>query len=178
MVKHFRVLPILIGIFGLIWTWYSRPDTATTTTPIKVATRIGAQAPDVIFTSLDNATYSLSSLKGNVVVLNFWASWCPPCRAEMAALNNVYADLGGQGVIVLGVNQMESASVAQSFISEQNLSFQFSLDTDGSISQQYRISALPTTYFIDRQGIIRDIVYGGPMTRPLIESKVQPLISQ
>jgi peroxiredoxin len=175
MIKYYRVLPVLIGVLGLLWTWSSRPQTGATEPPSQVATRIGALAPDVTLKALDGSTYSLSSLRGKSVVLNFWASWCPPCRAEMAALNNVYTDYRGRDVIVLGVNQMESANTAQGFITEQQLSFQFSLDTDGTISQQYHVAALPTTYYIDKQGIIRDIVYGGPMTRPLIESKVLAL---
>ncbi|MCL4504651.1 MAG: TlpA family protein disulfide reductase [Chloroflexi bacterium] len=144
---------------------------------MQASTRIGAPAPDITLGTPDGKTISVASLKGRAVVLNFWASWCPPCRAEMAALNQVDRDYRARGVMVLGINQMESAPVAAAFMREQQLQFTVALDTDGQATRLYRVSALPTTYFIDKTGVIRDIIYGGPMTRPLIESKVTALLS-
>ena len=95
----------------------------------------------------------------------------------MAALDQVDRDYRARGVMVLGINQMESAPVAAAFMREQQLQFTVALDTDGQATRLYRLSALPTTYFIDKTGVIRDIIYGGPMTRPLIESKVTALLS-
>lgn len=106
-------------------------------------------------------------------MVNFWATWCPPCRVEMPALQQ--AQLNMPDVVVLGVNQQESADIVSRFMRDQGLDFLIALDVAGEVSRIYRVRALPTTYFIDGSGVIRDIVYGGPLTRALIESKVAGL---
>ncbi len=160
-----------------MWTWYTRPGGAAGSDIIAAAARIGSAAPDITLDTLDGKTISIAALKGKAVVLNYWASWCPPCRAEMGALNEVYRDYRERGVVILGVNQMEPAATAAAFVHQQKLQFPIALDIDGQATRLYRVSALPTTYFIDRNGVIRDIIYGGPMTRPLIESKVNALLA-
>jgi cytochrome c biogenesis protein CcmG/thiol:disulfide interchange protein DsbE len=178
MVKFARLTAVLFGVFGLLWTWVSRPDAGATLPVVQASTRIGGTAPQMTLAIPGNGVISLDSLKGKVVVINFWASWCPPCRAEMAALDQVNTDYSSRDVVVLGVNQMESEEVATTFMREQHLGFALALDTDGRATQQYRVSALPTTYFVDKSGVIRDIVYGGPMTRPLIASKINAILGQ
>ena len=178
LIRLARLTAVLFGVLGFAWTWISRPDAGSAMPALQASTRVGAIAPAVTFGAPGNGAITLDSLKGKVVVVNFWASWCPPCRAEMAALNQVNTDSSSRDVVVLGVNQMESEEVAIKFMTEQNLGFMLALDRDGLVSQQYRVSALPTTYFVDKAGVIRDIVYGGPMTRPLIESKINAILGQ
>jgi cytochrome c biogenesis protein CcmG, thiol:disulfide interchange protein DsbE len=169
-----RALAVAVLVLGLLWAWVSRPhEDGAAAQP---ANRVGARAPDLDLAAPNGGRVSLAALTGRVVVLNFWASWCPPCRAEMGALDAVSKEYAQRGLVVLGVNQMEAESVAAAFMREQNLSFGLALDADGSASAAYHVMALPTTYFIDRAGVIRDVVYGGPMTRALIESKVQSLL--
>ena len=156
-------------VAGLFWTWVSRPQ-GTTSQRITSA-HIGAVAPDIALQGLDGKPVTLKDLRGKGVVLNFWATWCPPCRAEMAALNQVQQDLADRGLVVLGVNQLEDSQTVQRFMQSQGLSFPIALDSFGNASQAYRVSALPSTYFIDRNGIIQDVVFGGPMAQALIESK-------
>ena len=122
----------------------------------------------------------MSDLRGKVVVLNLWASWCPPCRAEMPALNAVYEKFRDQGLVVLGVNttfQDDEAS-ARAAIRDWGLTFPIVFDRDGTTSRQYRVQAMPTTFFIGRDGVIRDIVFGGPMSEALIASKIEKLMSE
>lgn len=171
-----RAVAVVLGIFGLFWTWASRPVTTGELAVAHISTRIGAFAPSFTVAAPANGLVALENFKGKVVVLNFWASWCPPCRAEMAALNQVKSDYEGRDVVVLAINQMEPEQTAVGFVQEQHLEFVVGLDTDGHVTELYRVSALPTTYFIDKTGIIRDIVYGGPMTRPLVESKVNSIL--
>lgn len=165
-----------VVMFGLLWTWISRPGAGDS--GASVSTRVGATAPPFTLDQLDGGQVSLSELKGKVVVLNFWATWCPPCRAEMAALEAAQQNLGSRGLVVLGMNQLENPQQVGAFMREQRLTFPTALDRDGGASRLYRVQALPTTYFIDRSGVIRDVVFGGPMAQALIESKVIPLLGE
>ena len=168
-----RRLALLAILVGGAWTWISRPQgpEASADSP---AARVGALAPDFTLSALkDGRPVRLADFRGRAVVINFWATWCPPCRVEMPALQQ--AQLNMPDVVVLGVNQQESADIVSRFMREQGLDFPVALDVAGEVSRMYRVRALPTTYFIDGSGVIRDIVYGGPLTRALIESKVSGL---
>ncbi|MGQ9903614.1 MAG: TlpA family protein disulfide reductase [Anaerolineae bacterium] len=168
-----RRLALLAILVGSAWTWISRPQ-ALSDSPPAPAARVGALAPDFSLSTLkDGQSVRLSDLRGRPVVVNFWATWCPPCRVEMPALQQ--AQLNMPDVVVLGVNQQESADIVSRFMRDQGLDFLIALDVAGEVSRIYRVRALPTTYFIDSSGVIRDIVYGGPLTRALIESKVAGL---
>ena len=169
-----RLAIVFVVVVGLFWTWISRPQ--DTSTQSMASAHIGAIAPDFALQGLDGKPVALKDLRGKVVVLNFWATWCPPCRAEMATLNQVQQDHAARGLVVLGVNQLEDPQTVQRFMQDQGLSFPIALDLFGSASQAYRISALPTTYFIDRNGVIQDVIFGGPMAQALIESKALALL--
>jgi thiol-disulfide isomerase/thioredoxin len=119
----------------------------------------------------------LSDLRGQVVILNFWATWCPPCRAEMPALQEVYEARKDEGVIVLAVDQNEEPGPVDAFALEYKLAFPLLLDPGYTVSDRYRINLLPTTFFIGRDGMIRDVVFGGPINRALIESKIDSLLA-
>ncbi len=136
----------------------------------------GRSAPAFTLQAVDGRSVALGDLRGQVIVLNFWATWCPPCRAEMPALQEVYDARRADGLMVLAVNQDETPSAIRSFGQEFALTFPLLVDTGYVVSHRYRIGLLPSTYFIDRDGVIRDVVFGGPMNRALIESKVAPLL--
>lgn len=127
----------------------------------QVGIKRGNAAPDFELTDLDGNPVRLSDYAGKKVVLNFWATWCPPCRAEMPHMEKIYKK--GEDTVVLAVNLThteESSGDAQAFAQEYQLSFPVVLDQDGSVSGRYRIVAYPTSYIIDSQGIIRDIYQG------------------
>lgn len=163
---------------GSIWTILSRlpPEAANAGEPS--APREGFYAPDFTLDLLGGGQVTLSELRGNAVVVNLWASWCPPCRAEMPAIEKVYQAYKNLGVVVLGVNTtyQDSESDAAAFVREYGLTFPIPLDRDGSVSRRYALSGLPTTFFIDRKGIIRSVVVGGPMSEAVIQSKVEDLL--
>ncbi len=165
-----RRLALLALVAGGAWTWISRPQAQDAGADAPAA-RVGALAPDFTLPALeDGRSLRLTDFRGRAVVINFWATWCPPCRVEMPALQQAQLDM--PDVVVLGVNQQESADLVNWFVREQGLDFPIALDVNGEVNRLYRVRALPTTYFVDASGIIRDIVYGGPLTRALIESKV------
>jgi thiol-disulfide isomerase/thioredoxin len=142
--------------------------------------QVGFTAPGFTLDSLTGSPMALSDLRGKVVVLNLWASWCPPCRAEMPALDALYQKLRDQGLVVLGVNTafQDDEAGARAAIRDWGLSFPIVFDRDGATSRQYRLQAMPTTFFIGRDGVIRDMVLGGPMSEALIASKIEKLMSE
>ncbi len=99
-------------------------------------------------------TFTLSSQLGNPVVLNFWGSWCPPCRAEFPALQAVFDEYRDDGLVVFGVDVQDSEADARAFLAEQGTTFLTGPDLDNSVTIDYRVSSWPTTFFITRNGDI------------------------
>ncbi len=166
---------------GALWSWLSRVPSATTTGGAPPPSpREGFSAPDFTLDLLGGGQVTLSELRGKVVIVNLWASWCPPCRAEMPAIEKVYQAYKDQGLVVLGVNTtfQDSEADAAAFIREFGLTFPVPLDRGGSVSRRYQLRGLPSTFFLDRQGVIRSVVVGGPMSEALIQSKVEELLQQ
>jgi len=105
----------------------------------------------------------LSSYRGKVVILNFWATWCPPCRAEMPSMETLYRRFNNQGLVILAVDVGEDALVVQRFIRSGGYTFPVLLDSDNKVSSVYGIEAIPTTFIIDREGKIIGRVVGSIM---------------
>jgi thiol-disulfide isomerase/thioredoxin len=133
-----------------------------------------------MLSTLAGSPATLSNYRGRVVVVNMWASWCGPCRAEMPALQAVYAEQQARGLEVLAVNSayQDSPDDARAFVQELDLSFPILLDQDGAVSRRYLVRALPSTFFIDRQGVIRAVIFGGPLSAATIQSKVEDLLQE
>lgn len=171
--RTWAVMFVVVLVAGPVWIASSRPDD---TVDIPPAPRAGAPAPVFDAATLDGATVALADLRGQVVVLNLWASWCAPCRAEMPALERVWQRYADDGVVVLAVNQGEDAATVRDFVQEHDLTFPVALDQREQIGRQYELVAYPTTLFIDREGIVHEVVRGGPMPEALIESQVAALV--
>jgi cytochrome c biogenesis protein CcmG, thiol:disulfide interchange protein DsbE len=137
--------------------------------------RIGEPAPDFAVSDLDGSTYRLSDLKGKPVWLNFWASWCPPCRAETPDVEAVYEEKKSEGLVLLAVSLGEEARPVRSYVDAAGITFRVGLDTNTQIASRYRINGLPTHFFIDRDGIIRDMQVGG-LNRATMYKKLQKIM--
>lgn len=111
-----------------------------------------AEAPDFSLPSLDGDPVTLSALRGQVVFLNFWATWCPPCREEMPSIERLHRELRIEGLAVLALDVGESPAVVARFVESFRLSFPVLLDADSEVSRRYGISGLPTTVLVDRSG--------------------------
>lgn len=120
------------------------------------------QAPDFELTDLNGDTYSLSQFKGKPVLLNFWATWCPPCRKEMPDLQ-AFAEKYGEDIQVLGVNwdyQSDVNEEVREFLAEYDITYPNVLDKAGEVFVKYQLTGLPVTYWIDEAGVIRGIWFG------------------
>ena len=166
----------VVFVLGGVWTWWGRvPEGASRT---GVAPQSGFRAPDFALDTLEGRRVRLSDLRGQVVLVNLWATWCGPCRAEMPALERVWQAYRDQGLVVLAVNQREAPERVQDFVAELGLTFSVLLDRNGSVGTSYRMRALPTTFFVGRDGAIRDSVVGGPLAEAFIASKVLAMLEE
>jgi peroxiredoxin len=149
-----RGLMALLLALGILWIALSRVpgEKALARTDRPPAPQAGFAAPDFTLETKGGETISLSDLRGQVVLVNFWATWCPPCRAEMPAIQHVFERY------------------------QQGLTFPILLDRDTSVSNRYQVRAMPSTFFIDRSGVIHEVTLGGPMSEAFIESQVTDLL--
>jgi thiol-disulfide isomerase/thioredoxin len=131
----------------------------------------GESAPDFTLVDLEGNQVSLSDFRGKTVFINFWATWCPPCRAEMPEIEAVYQEYKDKGVVVIGVDILEPEDVVRQFVEQGGYSWTFVLDISGEVAANYRITAIPTSFFIDREGIIQAVNIGA-MTKRAIENKL------
>lgn len=178
--RTWSVALLVLLVLGAGWTWSSRLSGSLASRGQIAAPREGFPAPDFTLVSLSGRPISLSSLRGQVVVINLWASWCGPCQAEMPAIERVYLSERSHGLAVLAVNTtfQDSEASARAFAQRLGLTYPILLDRDGSVSKTYLLRALPTTYIVDRRGIIRAVVLGGPMAEGFLRSTVQPLLQE
>ncbi len=124
--------------------------------------QVGNQATDFQLPSLDGQEVSLSQFLGKPVLLNFWASWCGPCRDEMLFLQEIFEDKewAEQGLVLLAINVGEKPDTIEEFMDSYGLSFTVLLDANHDIARKYRARSIPMTFFIDRNGIIKDVKFG------------------
>jgi len=167
-------------ILGMFWAVLSRVPPDQPQAQQGALAKEGFAAPDFTLDLLDGGTITLSELRGKAVLVNFWTSWCPPCRLEMPAIEKTYRSYKDIGFVVIGLNltAQDSEQAAAAFAQEIGITFPIALDRDNAIGNLYRVNALPTSYFIDRNGVIRSIVVGGPMNEALIQSKVEELLQE
>ncbi len=134
----------------------------------------GEQAPDFELTTLEGEPIRLSELKGKKVILNFWATWCPPCKAEMPHMQNFYEDYAEtENVEIVAVNLTSGdreASVEE-FVKDYGLTFPIPMDVEGEVGQKFQAVTIPTSYIIDTNGMIQHKIVG-PMDETMIEDFV------
>ena len=177
--SKWKFVTLFVVALSIAWTLNSRvPEKGAQAFQKPASPREGFFAPDFSLGLLDGGEVTLSELRGKPVVINVWASWCPPCRAEMPALEKSYRIYKEMGVVIIGVNTtyQDSEKDAAAFVQEFGLTFPIALDQDGATSKNYLITGLPTTFFIDSQGIIRTVIVGGPMSEAVIQTNIEALL--
>jgi len=124
-------------------------------------TRIGKPAPPMAFTTFNGQRFDLQELQGKPVVINFWASWCGPCRQEATVLERLWQTYGDSDVVFVGVDIQDSEKDARAFISEFGVSYPNGMDADGRISIDYGVIGIPVTFLVDRDGVVARRWVGG-----------------
>jgi len=175
-----RWLILFALLLGAGWIWLSRTPPGSTTNGGIPAPQRGFLAPDFSLQDEKGETYRLADLRGRPLLVNFWASWCGPCRAEMPALEKVSQRYREQGFLVLGVNatNQDDAKAASAFAQQLGLSFPILFDQDGSASRLYQVRSLPSSFLIDADGVIQDVIIGGPMSEALLEIRAQQILEE
>ena len=148
---------------------------ASDTSP-DVGIEVGNLAPDFKLRDLNGEYLSLSDLRGSPVILNFWATWCGPCRIEMPHLQQIYEEWQDRGLVLLSINLRETSDDVAEFMQTNNLSFPVLLDTDGSVAEEYRVTGIPPTFFIDIDGIIQASRVGSFPSKEAIEEHLSSII--
>jgi peroxiredoxin len=131
-----------------------------TISPLHADSVINTKAPDFSLKDVRGNDIALSSFKGKVVLLNFWATWCPPCKAEMPAMNKLYNEMKSRGFEVLAVTSDSSLSDVNDFLSRNKLDFRILFDEKKSVTRLYKVFSMPTTFLIGRDGTIVEKFYG------------------
>jgi peroxiredoxin len=172
-----RLLSIAVILISTLWVLFTTLSNNEVSGENYSAPQKGFSAPDFILQDLEGNQYQLSSFMGEKVIVNIWASWCKPCQYEMPALQKIHEKYSDQGLVLLAVNNtyQDNYSNVVDFVSANNLTFPILMDLDGNVSQLYKVQALPSTFFIDRNGKISEIIIGGPMSEALIEAKIMEL---
>jgi peroxiredoxin len=167
--SQIRSTPRVLKIVGDTSPVIPDRDESDTSTPIsnpaeaiRMLPKVGSLAPDFSLRTITGVTVTLSALRGHPVLINFWASWCVACRAEAPELQKVYIEYAKGGLIVLGVNAtaQDTVPAAQTYVDEFRLTFPIPMDMQGTVMSAYQVAGLPTSFFIDRDGVIRDVIIG------------------
>jgi cytochrome c biogenesis protein CcmG/thiol:disulfide interchange protein DsbE len=176
--RHWNLMTILILAASAAWIWASRTDPQTATNGGIPAPIQGFQAPDFKLDTLQGGSVQLSDLRGKPVLVSLWASWCPPCKAEMPAFEKVYRQYADQGFTILAVNASNQDSLAdvQAFVQTNHLTYPILMDSQGQVSQLYDLRSLPTSFFIDGDGMIQEVVVGGPLSEAGLQIRVEQLL--
>jgi cytochrome c biogenesis protein CcmG/thiol:disulfide interchange protein DsbE len=146
--------------------------------------RDSGMAPDFSLTGFDGRTVTLSQLRGGtspsggqVVIVNFWASWCPPCREEAAYLERTWRKYEGKGVMFIGVDWVDTEKEALAYIKEFDITYLNGPDLGTRIAQAYRIQGVPETFFVDKTGRLRGVKIG-PLSAPELDNRIDELLNE
>ena len=157
------------------------PTPAPAPKPAPVPTQgfqAGNLAPDFQLADMDGQSVSLSDFRGKTILLNFWASWCGPCRAEMPFIQEVFEDKrwSDNGLVILAINLGEDPATVKRFMQNNEISFPVLLDIKQNVALEYNIRNIPASFFIDKDGIIRDKVVGAFPSKAEIEGRLGNLV--
>jgi peroxiredoxin len=134
---------------------------------------VGGPAPEITLKDLQGQEVKLSDLRGKIVLLNFWATWCKPCKEEMPAMQASYDKLRDQGLVVLAVNELEDTEKVIEHVRKHGHTFPVVMDHDNVVANRYGVVGLPVSFLVDRQGIVRERVSGSLLTEDRIADLVR-----
>ena len=166
MNKMSKTVLLIILACVLLVTGCSEPSTA----------QVGKQAPDFTLQNLDGQSVSLSDFRGKPVLINFWATWCRPCVYEMPYLQETYEEWSSKGLVMLAINMGESPFTVKQFLQAYNLTLPALIDIQGDAARKYNIISIPTSFFVDSDGIIREKIIGAFPNKGTIEQHLDKIM--
>lgn len=173
-----QFLFLLILTLGLAWIFVSADRSGASTAGKIPAPQQGFLAPDFELMTPTGEPIKLSDLRGQAVLVNLWATWCPPCREEMQTIEKVYQEYKERGFTVLAVNMtyQDDPLAVMPFVNDRGLTFPILLDETGEMANAYQLRSLPSSYFVRRDGIINEVVIGGPMSEALLRTRIEDIL--
>lgn len=173
-----RILYLLILTMGAAWILISADRFGVSTLGQIPAPQQGFLAPDFELMNSEGDTFRLADLRGQAVLVNLWATWCPPCREEMQTIEKIYQEFRDQGFTVLAINMtyQDDPSAVAPFVNKHQLTFPILLDETGDVARAYQLRSLPSSYFIRRDGLINEVVIGGPMSEALLRTRIEDIL--
>ena len=177
--RFYAMLMIGTGLvsIGIMLSMLLNNPSASTQDLSAVPVQVDYPAPELTLTDLSGNTVSLTDHPGKVVLVNLWATWCPPCREEMPSLQTFYEKYKANGFLLIGINQEETLEVVQPFIKEFGLTFPIWLDIDYQAQRVFNTANLPSSYVIDRNGRVRLMWIGG-ISKKNLEKYVPDVIME
>jgi peroxiredoxin len=154
---------IVVALGSAFYTAYTSDDSIV---------EVGEAAPDFTLKNLEGEEIRLSELRGKGVVVNFWATWCNPCKREMPLIDEKYQVVKDQGIEILAVNIAESHLAVSSFINRLGVTFPVLLDSHRVVTQRYGVGALPSTFFINKDGVVMDH-FVGEMNESILTKRLE-----
>ena len=155
------------AVLGLVWFFTQGSEGAASSQSVTItakasgpAPRVGKPAPEFRVVGLDGTVIELSALRGHPVWINFWATWCPPCRAESPEIEAAYEQYREQGLVVVAIDVGEDAATVRDYVQRAGLTYPVGGDPATDVAATYRVTGLPTHVFVDADGIVRDIRMG------------------
>ena len=178
MMKIVRALFILSLFFLVaIGPRSSLGGNRNSVSPLEADKQINIKAPDFTLKDVNGRTVSLSSLKGKVLLVNFWATWCPPCKAEMPSMNKLYNSMKVRGLEIVAISSDSSLSSIKDFLAKSRVDFLVLHDEKKAVSLQYKVFSMPTTFLIDRNGFVVEKYYGEyDWTDPEVRTQIEKLL--
>lgn len=177
LIHHIPYLFILV-FFVLLTAMGPGPKSTDegTVSPFEIDKLEHQKAPGFTLKDITGTEKTLSALRGTVVMINFWATWCPPCKEEMPSLNTLYARMKPKGFEILAVSADNTLATVEKYIEDRDFDFQILWDEDKRVMRAYKVFSLPTTFLIDRNGVIVRIFMGAyDWTDPEIISQIDKL---
>jgi len=179
--KQFPVIPVTIGVLLILFAILAAasPKTENTAASLNsvVPVKVNYAAPELSLQNISGETQSLADYQGNVVLVNNWATWCPPCKAEMPTLVAYHNEHNADGFSVIAVEAGEPLDLVSQFANSFKMSFPVWLDPNGASLRAFGNGTLPNSYVIDRTGTIR-YAWTGEISKEMLEKYVTPLIAE
>lgn len=177
--RFYAMLLIGTGLvsIGIMFFLLLNNSAASTQDFSAVPAKVDFAAPELTLEDLSGKSVSLKDNLGSVVLVNLWATWCPPCREEMPTLQSFYEKYKAKGFVLIGINQEETVEVVEPFVNEFGLTFPIWLDIDYQAQREFNTMNLPSSYVIDRDGRVRLMWIGG-ISKKNLEKYVPDLIKE